>query len=58
MAIALANVYNDDAYDIEVCLDQEYASAESLGTAVALYGDKIKIDHIPPYGFVAIELKK
>jgi flagellar biosynthesis protein FliR len=57
-SIAFANVSIDDVYDEFIYLDGNYALAESIGFDGEFLGDKIKVNRIEPYGFVAFKLEK
>ena len=57
MAVALANVHLDDVFDPVITLDKPYKSIRFINCTGTLEGDKIYIDHIPPYGFAAFEVK-
>ena len=57
MAGAIANVFIDDIYDLEIQLDKRYKKAKFIGVKGKLCGDKIKVEHIPAYRFMAVELK-
>lgn len=57
MAGAIANVFIDDIYDLEIQLDKRYKKAKFIGVKGKLCGDKIKVEHISAYGFMAVELK-
>lgn len=57
LAIAVANVYLDDIYNLEIELDKKYSKINCIGATAKLCEDKIVVEHISPYGFVAIELE-
>jgi hypothetical protein len=54
---AVANIYIEDIYDLEICLDKAYEQVEFIGVEGELCGDKLHIKHIPPFAFFAVELK-
>ena len=56
MAVALANVHLDDVFQPVITLDKPYKSIRFLNCTGKLAGDKVHIDHIPPYGFAAFEV--
>ena len=56
MAVAVANVYLDDIDELEITLDKEYSYVECSNASAKLVGNKVIIDHVPPYGFVLLEL--
>lgn len=57
MAVALANVHLDDVFSPEIRLDRHYSEIRFLNCTGKLDGDRVYIDHIPPYGFAAFEVK-
>ena len=57
MAIAIANVYLDEIDELEITLDKEYSHLECTNANAKLVGNKVIIDHVPPYGFVLLEVK-
>lgn len=56
MSVALANVHLDDVYDPVITLDTSYKNIRFINCTGTLEGDKVYIDHIPPYGFAAFEV--
>ena len=57
MAGAVANIYIEDIYDLEICLDKAYKQAKFIGVEGELLGDKIRVKHLPPFAFMAVELQ-
>lgn len=55
--IMLANVSIDDVYDAEVTLDNDYALADSFGFDGKIFGNKLIINQIVPYGITLLTLK-
>lgn len=58
LAVAVANVHLDDVYDADIQLAESYSSARFIGGSGTLQGNKIHIEHLPPYAFIAFELHK
>jgi hypothetical protein len=54
---AVANIYIEDIYDLEICLDKAYKQAKFIGVEGELLGDKIRVKHLPPFAFMAVELQ-
>lgn len=57
MSVALANIFLDDIYEPVVRLDKEYDEIKFANCTGRLEGDKVYLSDIPPYGFVAFEVK-
>lgn len=57
MAVSLANVHLDDVFAPEIKLDKEYTEIRFLNCTGKLEGDTVTLSDIPPYGFVAFEVK-
>jgi hypothetical protein len=57
MSVALANVYFDDVFAPEIQLDKTYTEIRFLNGSGTLDGDRVSLSDIPPYGFVAFEVK-
>ena len=58
MAVEMINIHIDEATTPEVTLDREYSSIRFVSGSGRLSGNKVLIDDIPPYGFVAFEVKR
>ena len=56
-AVAVANVYYDDIYNLEIELDKEYENAEFIGIEGKLAKDKIVVPYLPAYATMVINLK-
>lgn len=56
MAVALSNVHLDDVFEPVITLDKQYKNIRFVNCTGKLDGDKVYIDHIPPYGFAAFEV--
>ena len=56
MSVSLSNVHLDDVFDAEIRLDRAYREIRFLNCSGKLDGDRVTIDHIPPYGFAAFEV--
>ena len=57
MSVALANIFLDDIYEPVVRLDKEYSEIRFVNCTGRLEGDTVYLSDIPPYGFVAFEVK-
>ncbi len=57
MSVALANVNLDDILSPEIRLDKEYKEIKFVNCTGTLKGDKVYLDDITPYKFVAFEVK-
>lgn len=57
MSVALANIFLDDIFEPVVRLDKEYSEIKFVNCTGRLEGDKVYLSDIPPYGFVAFEVK-
>lgn len=57
MSVALANVYLDDVFSPEIRLDKTYSEIRFLNCTGRLDGDTVYLSDIPPYGFMAFEVK-
>lgn len=58
MAVGLWNFFADTAIEPALELDGEYCGIEFLNTSGKLDKNKVYLGDIPPFGFVAFELKK
>lgn len=57
-AVLFENISEDPLFDFEICLDQEYTSAEFCGAEGFLNGSKLKVtSEIAPYGMFAMVLR-
>lgn len=57
MSVALCNVHLDDIIEPTVKLDRAYSSIRFVNCTGKLQGDTVTLSDIPPYGFVAFEVK-
>ena len=57
LSVSLSNVHLDDVIEAEIRLDRAYESIRFVNCAGKLEGDRVIIDHIPPYGFAAFEVR-
>ena len=56
MSVALSNVHLDDVFDPVITLDKEYTSIRFVNCSGRMEGNKVYLNHIPPYGFAAFEV--
>ena len=57
LSVSLSNVHLDDVIEAEIRLDRAYESIRFVNCAGKLEGNRVTIDHIPPYGFAAFEVR-
>ena len=57
MSVAMANIFQDEIFDPVVQLDREYESIRFVNCKGRLERDKVYLEDIPSYGFVAFEVK-
>ena len=57
MSVALANIFLDDIFEPVITLDKEYSEIKFVNCTGRLEGDMVYLSDIPPYGFVAFEVK-
>ncbi|MBE6731615.1 MAG: hypothetical protein E7564_08000 [Ruminococcaceae bacterium] len=57
LTVSVINPFIDDAFDIEFNLAKEYKSIRFIGCEGKLEGDKVTVNYVEPYGFMAFEVK-
>lgn len=58
LSVLLINSFTDDIYNPVAELDGEYKNVKFVNGGGELKGDKLFLNDIPPYGFLAFELQK